>query len=172
MDQANSWRALREAASLALRAQDALLDAWRRTPPDPLPADAGPDDVRLLRDLIIRRIYPLPAFGALVRIDPTAAVEVLLSRYVGRGVDPDRKFGGYAFELSGMLGDLAEACGEKALRDLLSHPEFNGRLLADRRFVESLAYTLDIEPDQVGKWITADAGTPAATEERDGEPYP
>ena len=170
MDQASPLQALREASLLALQAQDALLAAWRRTPLDALLQAAGPDDVRLFRELVVRRIYPLNAFEALVRINPTAVVEVLLSRYVGSGVDPDRKFGGYSFELSGMLGDLAEVCGESALGDLVAHPRFNPRLFADRRFVESLADALSVEPDRIGPWLAARCGTSAAPDVQDGGP--
>src|ERR1700753_330599 len=103
--------ALRSAARDALEAQDALLAAWSTLDRKVLPSLAEAPDVSLLVRLIERRIYAVPAFGALTRVDITAARNVLLSRHLGRVVDPDRKFGGYAYELAAMLEDMRRAGG-------------------------------------------------------------
>jgi hypothetical protein len=145
--------ALRSAGRNALEAQDALLAAWRDLKPEDFASLAGGPDVGLLVRLIERRIYPVPAFGALARIDITAARDVLLSRYLGRAVDPDRKFGGYAFELAAMLDELSQAGGQEALMDLIDQPDFSPEGLADQRVVEAFSDALEIGPSRVPEWI-------------------
>jgi hypothetical protein len=145
--------ALRSAGRDALDAQDALLAAWRDLEPEDFASLAGPPDVGLFVRLIERRVYAVPAFGALAKVDITAARDVLLSRYLGRGVDPDRKFGGYVFELASMLDELRQAGGPEALMDLIDQPDFSPERLADRRFVEAFSEALEIEPEEVPEWI-------------------
>lgn len=101
--------ALQSAGRNAFEAQDALLAEWRDLKPEDFARLAGAPDVGLLVNLIERRIYVVSAFVALARIDITAARDVFLSRYLGRAVDPDRKFGGCAFELAPMLDELCQA---------------------------------------------------------------
>jgi hypothetical protein len=145
--------ALRSAGRDALEAQDALLTAWRDLKPEDFASLAGGPDVGLLVRLIERRIYAVPAFGALARIDITAAREVLLSRYLGRGVDPDRKFGGYVFELASMLDELLQAGGQEALMDLIDRPSFSPERLTDRRVIEAFSEALEIGPLGIAEWI-------------------
>jgi hypothetical protein len=145
--------ALRSAGRSALEAQDALLAAWRDLKPEDIASLAGGPDVGLLVRLIERRIYAVPAFGALARIDITAARDVLLSRYLGRVVDPDRKFGGYAFELAAMLDELCQAGGHEALMDLIDQPDFSPERLTDQRVIEAFSEALEIEPSRVPEWI-------------------
>ena len=144
--------ALRSAGRNALEAQDALLAAWRDLKPEDVASLAGAPDVGLLVRLVERRIYAVPAFGALARIDITAARDVLLSRYLGRAVDPDRKFGGYAFELTAMLDDLRQAGGQEALTDLIDQPDFLPERLTDQRVIEAFSEALEIEPSRVPEW--------------------
>ena len=145
--------ALRSAGRNALAAQDALLAAWRDLKPEDFASLAGAPDVGLLVNLIERRIYAVPAFVALARIDITAARDVLLSRYLGRAVDPDRKFGGYLFELAAMLVVLCQAGGQAALLDLIDRPDFSPERLTDQRVVEAFSEALEIGPSQVPEWI-------------------
>jgi hypothetical protein len=145
--------ALRSAGRNALEAQDALLAAWRDLKPEDFASLTGGSDVGLLVRLIERRIYAVPAFVALARIDITAARDVLLSRYLGRAVDPDRKFGGYAFELAAMLDELRQAGGEEALMDLIDQPDFSPERLTDQRVVEAFSEALEIGPSRVPEWI-------------------
>src|SRR5262249_38046504 len=129
---------LRQAAASALTAHEALCAACNRLAKvDSLPPHTA-EDILLLKELIISRIYPLNVFGLLVRLDRASAIEVLLRRYVGRGVDPDTKFGGYQFELAGMLTDLVDVRGEAALRDLVQHHDFNPTVLEDSRVKASI----------------------------------
>lgn len=152
MDGNHNFDALRRAAEVALEAQEALQAAWRQWSSLGSPS-LTPEDVRLLKTLIVSRIYPINAFGLLVAADPLGAMEMLLSRYVGRGVDPDRKFGGYVFELSSMLTDLVESQGESRLRQLLEHPSFNKALLTDERVISSIGEALGMERPETQNWI-------------------
>jgi hypothetical protein len=150
--------ALRVAGRNALQAQDALLAAWRDLQPGDFAGLVGVPDIELLVSLIQRRIYIVPAFEALVKIDITAAREVLLSRYLGRNVDPDRKFGGYVFELTAMLGELHQAGGQEALRDLIDQAALSPARLADQRVIEAFSEALEIEASQVPEWIRRTSG--------------
>jgi len=143
---------LRTAMMGALRAHDELLAAWRQVESTARSALDTPEDVKTLKELIVRRIDIMNSFDALVRVDRAAAMEVLLSRYLGSGVDPDKKFGGYTSELAVMLDDLREAGGVAALRTLVSHVRFARELLSDRRVIEALADALEIPCDQVRDW--------------------
>jgi hypothetical protein len=135
-----------------LEVQDELLSAWKHLDPGDLSLLGSPEDINLLQELILRRIYPVSAFAALAKGARPAAVDLLFSRYLGHAVDPDTKFGGYAFELSAMLDDLREAHGQSALRDLVRDPRFNRHLLNDDRVVGAFAEALDIDVEQVCDW--------------------
>ena len=97
---------VREAARKAIESHDALLSAWRRY--DALHAElpSAEGDIHLLEDLVYRKIYPSNAFEILARVDCDLAIAALLRRYLGRGVDYDRGFGGFIFEMGTMLSDL------------------------------------------------------------------
>jgi hypothetical protein len=111
--------ALRAAGKLSVEADDALSAAWRNLDDVDGARLVQASDVRLLVDLIKRRLSVLPAFAALARADIAAARGLLLSRYLGKGVPPDGKFGGYTFEFSTTLDDLREVGGQEALRNLV-----------------------------------------------------
>jgi hypothetical protein len=143
---------LRSAARRALEVQDELLNAWKHLDPGDLSSLDSAEDIDLLQELIRRRIYPLNAFAALAKVARPAAFDLLFSRSLGHGVDPDTKFGGYAFELGAMLDDLCEAHGQSALSDLVHDPRFNRRLLNDDRVVAAFADVLDIDVEQVCAW--------------------
>jgi hypothetical protein len=146
---------LRSLARQALEVQDRLLQAWTDLAPGDCRCFDEPGDRELLEQLILRRIYPVNAFALLVQIDKQAAIDVLLRRYLGDTVDPDTKFGGYAFELSTMLDDLREAHGESALRELVNHPMFNKRRLNDDRVVEAFTDSLGIDKSRLSEWLKA-----------------
>jgi hypothetical protein len=144
---------LRSAGRRALEVQDELLSAWKRLDPGDLSLLGSPEDINLLQELILRRIYPVNAFAALAKVASRAAVDMLFSRSLGHAVDPDTKFGGYAFELSAMLDDLREVQGESALRDLVRDPRFNRHLLNDDRVVGAFADALDIDIEAFCDWM-------------------
>ena len=153
MDDGANLETLRAAARAAIAAHDTLLSAWRTLGERDSSKLDRVSDLGLLVELIRRRIYPLLAFGALAKVDPAAARDVLLRVYLGEGVDPDRRFLGYTFDLSGMLSDLKEAGGEGALRDLLRHPRLARDRLADPRVIEAVADALEIELTEVPRWL-------------------
>ena len=143
---------LRRAGIEALRSHAVLLGAWRGLQESDV-AEATENDVSILRELIVTRIYPVNAFGLLVRIDPDAAIEVLLSRYLGMGVDPDRKFGGFEFELETMLDDLREVCGTQKLAQLVKHARFSIELVDDLRVRRVFGEILRMAEQLVPDWI-------------------
>lgn len=100
-----------------------------------------------------RKIYPINAFGVLAVCSVEKAIQALLTRYLGRGVSPDRGFGGFAFDMSSMLDDLKSAGGEIALRQLLDHPNFNPSLLTDDRFREALRESLGVDESTLQLWL-------------------
>ena len=144
---------LRAAASDALRSHDKLLEIWRHVDESKLARDATAGDIEILRDLIIRRIYPVNAFCLLVQIDRDGAIEILLSRYLGTAVDPDTKFGGFEFELAAMLDDLQEVGGVECLERLIKHPTFSIGRIADPRVRRVFSDVLHIDEAQVNAWV-------------------
>jgi hypothetical protein len=110
-------------------------------------------DVKWLRELMVRRIYPANAFELLARIDADAAIEALLDRHLGDGVDPDTKFGGYLFELATMLDDLVEIAGPDALRQLIQRDGFGRKHLSDRRVIAAFSDALDLDAQQWDTWL-------------------
>lgn len=143
---------LRRAGSEALRCHDVLLEAWRALQESDI-AEATNEDASFLRSMIIRRIYPVNAFGLLVRIDQDAAIEVLLSRYLGVDVDPDTKFGGFEFELATMLDDLLEIGGTHRIAQLVSDSRFSIERMEDLRVLRVLGGVLQMEDEMVPNWI-------------------
>jgi predicted metal-dependent hydrolase len=148
---------LRSAAERALESHNALLAAWRQLSEQDL-SSFTLGDVDLLQRLVLSRIYPINAFAVLARLDKQAAIDVLLGRYVGNAVDPDTKFGGYTFELSSMLEDLAEAQGEESLRELLNRPNFAASRLHDPRVIAAIGDALNINSAEVVKWLNQSWG--------------
>jgi hypothetical protein len=144
---------LRKAAIEVLMAQDRLLNVWRGVEELQLAQNATPEDVSLLRELIISRIYPMNAFGLMVQIDKKSAIEVLLSRYLGRGVDSDTKFGGFESELDTMLDDLWEFGGVEWIEKLVLHPDFEIERIKDPRVRRTFSEVLQLEEHQIPKWV-------------------
>lgn len=143
---------LRRAGAEALRSHDVLMEVWRGLQESDI-ANATQEDVRLLESLIIGRIYSINAFDLLVKINPDAAIDVLLSRYLGRGVDPDRKFGGFEFELLSMLDDLLEVGGARRIAQLVSHTSFSTDRVEDLRVRRVFGEILQMEEHLVATWI-------------------
>lgn len=112
-----------------------------------------------LENLLLLRIEVLSAFELLVRLNPERAQAILLRRYLGRGVSPDRKFGGYEFELSTMLDDLVEIAGKNSLVGIVRSNLFDPEKLEDPRVVQSLAGALDCEPDEIPHWYQSTIST-------------
>jgi hypothetical protein len=138
----------------ALKAQDELSEAWRQQRNEgDIPNT--PANIDLLKQLIKQRIHPLNAFEHLARMDREEAIQMLITCYLLKGASPDRKFGGYVFELSTMLDDLKEFHGEAALRDLVRHSLITPTLKSDRRIAESFAEAMDISVGEVLKWFDA-----------------
>jgi hypothetical protein len=143
---------LRKAATEALRSHDVLLNAWRALQDSDI-AEATEEDVDLLRSLIVSRIYPVNAFSMLVKVDQSRAIEVLLSRYLGVGVCPDRKFGGFESELGIMLDDLEEFGGRERIIQLVRHPEFAVERTEDSRVCRAFGEILNLDERLVPDWI-------------------
>jgi hypothetical protein len=105
-----------------------------------------------LEQLIAHRIEVLNAFEFLVRLAPKRAADMLLRLYLGRGVSPDTKFGGYEFELSTMVDDLVELAGEAALTSLVKSDRFDPDKLEDPRVQRCFSEALSCEPEDVLQW--------------------
>lgn len=144
---------LRSAAEQAMAAEAALFEVWRELPVAEVAQCCTAADAAWLREIMIRRIYPANAFELLAHIDVNMAIEALLDRYLGEFVGPDTKFGGYSFEISTMLSDLAEIAGTDALRQLLRHDGFGRKHLQDRRVIEAFSEALDIDEKQWETWL-------------------
>ena len=143
---------LRTAVRGALLSHDRLLAAWKGVD-DQTRETFASEGVELLKQLFIARIYPVNAFAVLVKANLPAAIELLLRRYLGQGVDPDRKFGGYAFELSSMLYDLHEAHGEAGLQELIQNPRIRQALAANKRAAGAFAEALGVSEQQAREWL-------------------
>jgi hypothetical protein len=148
---------LRSAGRRALEAQDELASVWKHLNEKEIAQAATPDDSELLCQLILRRIYPTNAFAALANVSPPVAQQMLLARYLGKGVDPDTKFGGFSYELSSMLDDFYMASGERGLRELVRHPQFDRNCLDDPRVVDALSEALKIRPEELPEWLRKEA---------------
>lgn len=108
-----------------------------------------------LEQLILLRVEVLNAFELMVRLDPKRSARLLLRLYLGRGVSPDTKFGGYEFELSTMVDDLVEFEGAEALAELVRSARFDPSKLDDPRVARSFSEALSCEPDELRQWYTA-----------------
>jgi len=162
-DPCKALELLRDTGQRALAAHDALSEAWRSLSVPDIATCCSKDDISLLRDLIRSRIYPINAFELLARIDLSSAMQALLRWYLGKGVSPDTKFGGYTFELSTMLDDLNEIAGENALRQLIHLDSFDRDRLDDPRVREAFCDALDIAPQDFNGWLACSATSSSET---------
>lgn len=140
-----------------LRALADLDAAFRKVEPGSV-ADQSETERRALVDLLSRlfvmRIEVLRCFELLLSLDSRKAIRLLFDLYLGPGVAPDRKFGGYEGELWVMLDDLVEIRGESALRELVGSPSFDRLKLGDPRLIRALCNVLSLEePEQLGAWL-------------------
>lgn len=142
----------RTIATEALKAHDALMRIWRELPPAMF-AESSHDDVKLLKELIHRRIYPCNAFEILAHLDQDAAIEMLLRCYFGNHVNPDTKFGGFEFEIGLMLDDLRSICGIEQVVRLVNEPDFALALLDDPRVRRVFSEVLAISENEVSSWV-------------------
>jgi len=141
-----------QAARRATDASSELQELWREIPEDAFLGVQEREVSELLWKLIYYRISPAAAFGALRKCDMSRARDALIRFYVGKGLNPDRKYGGYVFELDTMIGDLFEEGGETALRLLVNDAQFDPEKFSDPRVIGVFAEVLDIEPAEVLPW--------------------
>lgn len=87
-------------------------------------------------------------------------MQALIHWYLGKGVHPDNKFGGYTFELSTMLDDLREIAGEYALWQLIHLDAFDRNRLDDPRVREAFCDALDISQQDFGDWLALGIASP------------
>lgn len=153
MERSVTLDGLRAAAAQALTTNKALFEVWRELPVSEVAQCCTQADVKWLRELMMRRIYPANAFELLARIDVDAAIEALLDRHLGAGVDPDTKFGGYLFELATMLDDLVEIAGPETLRRLIQRDGFGRKHLNDRRVISAFSEALELNEEQWDGWV-------------------
>lgn len=146
---------LRQSAAAALDANGALSSTCRHILSSGLHSDLAQEDIDILKKLIISRVCSIDAFELLVKIDRTASIEMLIRRYLGIGVDPDKKYGGYQFELENMLSDFVTTWGDTALCELFTHHDFDQFRFTDLRVQASIAEALNVEVSEVPKWIAA-----------------
>ncbi|MCA9691911.1 MAG: hypothetical protein R3A51_20705 [Nannocystaceae bacterium] len=105
-----------------------------------------------LEALILARVEVLNAFELLIRISPERAITMLLRLYLGSGVSPDTKFGGYESELDVALDDLRELAGERALQRLVCSSQFDVEKWQDPRVLRSFAGALSTDAAGVAAW--------------------
>lgn len=135
-----------------------------RTADDPaFSAMAGEERVQvatLLEQLVIHRIAVTKSFELLVRLDPERAVTLLCRRYLGKNVNPDRKFGGYESELESMLADLAEVGGDWLVA-LVRTDAFDEAKMQDPRVVASFCEVLKVQSrTDFESWFLSARGAP------------
>ena len=136
----------------ALELNEQFFHFWHSNDVDDLAKDLTIEDAPILEKLIISRIQIANFFEILLRIDPIRAKNILIDRYLGESVSPDRKYGGFEFELSLMLDDYIEILGKKELIELINHPEVKLERLKDPRVINSLIEALDF--DDQGECMT------------------
>ena len=138
----------------ALKLNQEFINYWHSVDLNELAKNLTVEDAPMLEELILKRIEVLNLFELLLKIDPGRAKNILVRRYLGESVSPDTKFGGFEFELSTMLDDYNEILGEKALVDLINHPEIEIRRLKDTRVLRSLTEALDFNDENESlNWV-------------------
>ena len=146
-----------EVAKSVLEAVDLLSEEMGHAQSEPLDARPSSADqnelISLLEQLIIRRIQVTMAFELLAHLDPIKATSLVLRRYLGENVNPDRKYGGYESELDSILGDLA-LVGVEHLTRLVRSPKFDCSKARDQRVVRSFCNALQLESEEELKtWL-------------------
>lgn len=140
----------------ALQAVAKLDEMFKQTSGDAILEMSSDERARLAENLeamILRRIEVANAFEWLARLDRPRATNVLLRRYLGRGVCPDNKFGGYESELSTMLEDFVEVQGIEALSELVVADRFDSEKVSDSRVARAFAEVVGCPPEDVSSWV-------------------
>ncbi len=150
----NDIMEFREMIQSLARLNKRMYEFWQKADIASLTKELKEEDAVLLQQLILALIEVLPLFEILLHLDPKRAKDILLRRYVGTGIDPDTKFGGYEFELSSMLDDYQKILGETKFEELFTDPGFDRDKLSDPRMKRSLMEVLNFNTERdVDKWI-------------------
>lgn len=146
---------LRALATSALEASGKLGECLRGADRAALAATLGPEDGDWLERLVVSRVDVLFAFDLLCRVAPERATKLLVSRYLGKA-DPDTQFGGYVFELAGLLDDWTGAHGKDGLRRLLSSETVSLDRRRDARVQKAIRQAVGLDDDEdVDEWLAA-----------------
>jgi hypothetical protein len=139
--------AIHEEIRAILSARRALASTLGRLTNDTqnTPQEALKGLVTDLKSLVASGLCTLPAFDLLLRISPEDAIEVLEWRYVSEDVDPDRRSGGYEFDLSAMFTEIVDALGAQHLIGLIRSYVISQKRLDDPRVTRALMEALDLE---------------------------
>lgn len=144
----------RQIAHDAVESQNRLLSFWRACNTPEFSADCNITDVELLSELILLRIFPINAFSLLVLLDKERSIDVLLSRYIGRDVDPDTKYGGFEFELSSMLDDFFSSFGIDAISDIICRNNYSSdKIKGDIRIMRTLSHAVNVDESELIDFI-------------------
>jgi hypothetical protein len=126
----------------AIKAQKSFFETWGKTERI---TELTDQEIKVIKEAFILRIHPLLCFDMIVKANKGKAIELLLDWYLGKGVCPETKHGGYESELNVMLNDLSEFHGIEALSELLNSDNFDKGKLNDPRVLRSFQEALEIE---------------------------
>ena len=126
---------------------------WKSVDVDDFVKNITKNEIVLLKELIIKRIDVLNSFEILCRVDFDGAKEILLRRYLGKGVNLYSKFGGVTFELSTILDDIVEIHGLESLKNILKVNEIDLDKLRDEQVILSLANALNLSFEETQAWL-------------------
>lgn len=126
---------------------------WKSVDVDDFVKNITNNEIVLLKELIIKRIDVLNSFEILCRVDFDGAKEILLRRYLGKGVNLYSKFGGVTYELSTILDDIVEIHGLESLKNILKVNEIDLDKLRDEQVILSLANALNLSFEETQVWL-------------------
>ena len=98
-------------------------------------------------------VFYAPSNSILCRVDFDGAKEILLRRYLGKGVNLYSKFGGVTYELSTILDDIVEIHGLESLKNILKVNEIDLDKLRDEQVILSLANALNLSFEETQVWL-------------------
>jgi hypothetical protein len=134
-------------AAKAIDAHNKLEGFWKKVDLRNFTSIGSDSLIPILIELIIKRIDVVHAFELLTIISHNDALKVLERRYLGDGVSPYTKYGGYQFELSLMLSDYLEIRGTECFKtEILLNSKFKSKL-SDSNVVEAMCEALDVESE-------------------------
>lgn len=145
----NTYKEFINLSNHFLLLRDSLIDKCRTISAKELASNLSSDDILVIIKLFNAGIQVLYFFEVILRFDKYMAEKLLIDKYIGNYVNPDRKGRGYELEISTMLEDYFDIEGQENLIEFLNNDQVSLTRLLDKRVMNNLCEILNKNESEI-----------------------